>query len=57
MNEVYSTCGNPCKQMTCQDRISDVNFQPCTTECQPGCVCKQDYIRQEKATDPCVMDC
>ncbi|CAF0718501.1 unnamed protein product [Adineta steineri] len=56
-NEVYSTCGNLCKQMNCHNRANNDTYQPCNDQCRPGCICKLGYVRHELLTDPCIKDC
>jgi hypothetical protein len=56
-NEVFSSCGDLCKQITCNDRALHLTPKPCSPKCRPGCICKQGYVRRNQTTDMCVLYC
>ncbi|CAG9763334.1 unnamed protein product [Ceutorhynchus assimilis] len=47
-NEKYNPCGSLCIS-TCNNR----QFANCATQCNPGCFCKDGYIRS-KLNGPCI---
>lgn len=43
-NEIYSECGNTVCQKTCKNIHSK---SICKAKCQPGCVCKDGYVKNK----------
>lgn len=49
LNEVFKPCISPCAKIaTCQNRKPSPPPEVCTAVCKPKCVCKPNYIWDEK---------
>ncbi|XP_028040178.1 uncharacterized protein LOC114250489 [Bombyx mandarina] len=55
-NEVFEPCFGGCAEVSCDNPRS--HLRPCYPYCEPGCVCEEPYIRDDR-THQCVLpqDC
>ncbi|XP_053610516.1 uncharacterized protein LOC128675246 [Plodia interpunctella] len=55
-NEVFEPCFGGCAEVSCDNPRN--HLRPCYPYCEPGCVCEEPYVRDER-THQCVLpqDC
>ncbi|XP_013198630.2 uncharacterized protein LOC106141529 [Amyelois transitella] len=55
-NEVFEPCFGGCAEVSCDNPRN--HLRPCYPYCEPGCVCEDPYVRDER-THQCVLpqDC
>ena len=52
-NAEFNTCGDRCRELTCENPLLEGIVCPDDMKCEPGCFCKAGYIKDPK-TKKCI---